>query len=401
MYDFIVVGAGIIGLSVSMQLSETYPQAKILVIEKEKDISMHQTGRNSGVIHSGIYYKPGSMKARFAKTGNDHMVEFCEREGVPYDRCGKLIVAVDQRELPQLEKLYQRGLKNGLDVKKVTKEEIREREPHLKAVDGIYVPTTGIVDYKQVSAAYVDKFKSQNGELQLETEVKAVENQTGHLLVKTNQGNFKTRFLINCAGLYSDKIAEKAGVKTDMQIVPFRGEYYKIRKEKEHLVKNLVYPVPNPDFPFLGVHFTRMVGGGVDIGPNAVLSFKREGYTKTDVDLKELIEVLKYKPFWQIAFGNMQEGLKEIFKSFSKKMFLKDVNKYFPQLKEEDLIPAEAGVRAQALSNDGRLLDDFFIVQSDRAIHVCNAPSPAATASLEIGNYIVGLVRKKNHSFSA
>lgn len=395
MYDFTIVGAGIVGLSVGMQLSETYPEASILIIEKEDHISLHQTGRNSGVIHSGIYYKPGSMKARFAKSGNEHLVEFCEREGVPYERCGKLIVAVDPKELPQLEHLYQRGLTNGLSVKKVAKEELREYEPHLTALEGIFVPSTGIVNYKQVAEAYVNKLEEKNGELLLETTVDTVDTYSDHLLVKTNRGNIKTRMLVNCAGLYSDKIAEKSGVKTDMQIVPFRGEYYKVKEDKAYLVKNLVYPVPNPAFPFLGVHFTRMMAGGVDIGPNAVPSFKREGYTKKDVDLRELYEVLKYRPFWQIAFGNMQEGLKEIFKSFSKSLFLKDVNKYFPQLTEEDLLPAEAGVRAQALSNDGRLLDDFFIARGDRAIHVCNAPSPAATASLEIGAYIVDLVQKK------
>lgn len=400
-YDFIIVGAGIVGLSVAMQLNEIYPNAKVSVIEKENDISLHQTGRNSGVIHSGIYYKPGSMKAEFAKHGNKNMIDFCRKEGVPFDQCGKLIVAVEQQEIPQLDDLYQRGIQNGLSIRKVTREEINEREPYVNGLGGIFVPETGIVDYKQVAGAYVNKIKECYGELLLGTKVQDVESYSDYLLVSTDQGNLKTKFIVNCAGLYSDKVAEKSGVKIDMQIVPFRGEYFKVNKEKEYLVNNLVYPVPNPDFPFLGVHFTRMMTGGVDIGPNAVPSFKREGYTKMDINIKELYEVLKYKPFWQIAFGNLQEGLKEIFKSLSKKMFIKDINKYFPQLTEDDLIPAESGVRAQALGSDGKLLDDFFIAETDRAIHVCNAPSPAATASLEIGNYIVELIQNKYRSPSA
>lgn len=400
MYDFVVVGAGIIGLSVSMQLSATYPQSNILVIEKEDEISLHQTGRNSGVIHSGIYYKPGSIKADFAKSGNNNLMTFCKREGVPFEQCGKIIVAVEENELDQMEKLYQRGLQNSLDVKKVSKEEINEREPYVNGLEGIFVPSTGIVDYKQVADAYKNKAQENGSEFLLGAKVQEIKKHSNYLSIKTDNDNIiQTKIVVNCAGLYSDKIAENSGVKTDMKIIPFRGEYFKVKKDKEYLVNNLIYPVPNPEFPFLGVHFTRMMAGGIDIGPNAVPSFKREGYTKRDVNLKELYEILKYKPFWQVAFGNMQEGVKEILKSFSKKLFLKDINKYFPQLTLNDLVPEKAGVRAQALGTDGKLIDDFFIAQTDRAIHICNAPSPAATASLEIGDYIVKLIQKKYASF--
>lgn len=392
MYDYVVVGAGIVGLSVAMQLSEAHPAAKVLVVEKESEISQHQTGRNSGVIHSGIYYKPGNMKARFAKKGNRHLMEFCQKEGVPYEQCGKLIVAVNEGELPQLEALYQRGLQNGLSVRKVSKQEIREREPYLTALAGIFVPSTGIVDFKQIAAAYAHKLKGNGGELMLETKVLDIDTRIDHLVIKTSRGSFKAKMLVNCAGLYSDKIAEAAGIKLDMRIVPFRGEYFRLKEDKADLVKHLVYPVPHADFPFLGVHFTRMLDGSVHIGPNAVPSLKREGYSKTAINLKELYETVSYKPFWRIAFGNMGEGLKEMGKSFSKSLFIKGVHAYFPQLNEEDIVPAEAGVRAQALDADGNLLEDFFIVKTERMIHVCNSPSPAATASLEIGAYIVGKI---------
>lgn len=396
MYDYIIVGAGIIGLSVAMQLSEKYRSKKILVIEKEHDISMHQTGRNSGVIHSGVYYKPNSFKASFSRKGNNSMYEFCEKEGVPFKKCGKLIVATREIELPLLEKLYDNGRKNDLSIKKMGGEEINEKEPHVCALKGVFLPSTGIVDYKKVADAYVNRMEKHGCELLLKTKVETVETYISHLLISTNQGNLKTKYLINCGGLYSDKIAEASGIKTDMKIIPFRGEYFKIKENKNHLVNGLIYPVPNPDFPFLGVHFTRDMEGNITIGPNAIPSLKREGYTKRDVNLKELYEIISYKPFWKTAFNNIHEGLDEVFKSFSKRKFLKEVNHFFPQLKEEDLIKAPAGVRAQALNTEGELVDDFLIVHADRAIHICNAPSPAATASLEIGQYIVELIAKQS-----
>lgn len=394
MYDFAIIGAGIVGLSVAMQLSKAYPDQKVIVLEKEEDIAMHQTGRNSGVIHSGIYYKPGSLKADFAKNGNQNMVDFCHKEGIPFDRCGKLIVAINESELTQLEQLYQRGLQNGIPVEKVNKEQIHAYEPYLDALAGIYVPTTAIVDFKQVARAYANKLEERQGELVFGAKVVTIDSYFDYHDIGTSAGSFKVKYIVNCAGLYSDKIAELAGIRLDMKIVPFRGEYFEIKSDQSHLVKNLVYPVPDPDFPFLGIHFTRMMDGGVTIGPNAVPGLKREGYKKTDIDIKEMSETLRFKPFWQIAFGNMSEGLKEVAKSFSERLFLKHVNRYFPQIRTEDIVPTDAGVRAQALDSDGHLLVDFFIARTDGMIHVCNAPSPAATASLEIGEYIVNVIRE-------
>lgn len=394
MYDYVVIGGGIIGLSTAMQLIESFPNAKIALIEKENAIATHQSGRNSGVIHSGIYYRPGSMKARFAKRGSERLIEFCERHDVPYERCGKLIVAVDKRELPQLEKLYQRGLENGLDVKMLSGEEVNEREPHVRALKGVYVPSTGIVNYIDVATAYANVFRSAGGEIFTNTELRSVSETQDDITLETTTNDIETKAVINCAGLYSDKVAQLFGLKLDVQIVPFRGEYYELDSSK-HLLNNLIYPVPNPDFPFLGVHFTRMMNGHVHIGPNAVLSFKREGYVKTDFDVRETMSVLTYPAFWKIAFRNAKEGLQEMYKSISKKAFLQDVQRYFPMITEGELHPADAGVRAQALSNDGKLLDDFLIAKTKRAIHVLNAPSPAATASLEIGRYIVSELKRR------
>src|SRR5699024_9637721 len=349
---------------------------------------------NSGVIHSGIYYEPNSLKANFSKTGNCNMMTFCQREGISFKKSGKLIVAVKEKELPILDWLYKRGIKNGLPVKQLTQKDITVKEPHLNALKGVYVPSTGVVNYKDVAEVFTHKVKSNNNEILLDTKVENIETYVDFILIKTNQGNFKTKFMINCAGLYSDKIAEHAGIKVDMKIIPFRGEYFKLKEEKKHLVKSLIYPVPNPKFPFLGVHFTRGINNEIFIGPNAVPSLKREGYAKKDFDIKEFYEVLKYKPFWTIAYNNMDEGIKEILKSFSKKLFLKEVNNFFPQLTKKDLIPSSSGVRAQAIRNDGKMLDDFFIAQTNHACHILNAPSPAATASLEIGKYVIELIEK-------
>ena len=395
MYDFLIVGAGIVGLSVGMHLSKEYPNAKIAVVDKEDDICHHQTGHNSGVIHSGIYYTPGSFKARFARNGSQSMVRFCEENDIPFEKCGKLIVAVDEKELPRLENLFQRGLANQLNIRKVGPEEINEMEPHVHAISGIYVSATGIVNYKQVGKVYAEKIKEKNGEILTGTKVQNINMTKEFIELETSRGMLRTKFMINCAGLYSDKITEMSGLKTDMKIVPFRGEYYELKKEKQYLVKNLVYPVPNPEFPFLGVHFTRMIDGHVHVGPNAVLSLRREGYKKTDIHIKELMETLTYRGFWKIASTYMGEGVKEMIRSFSKKAFVKNVQKYFPQIKAEDLVPSPAGVRAQALTKDGKLLDDFYILQTDRSIQIGNAPSPAATASLEIGRYVADLIKNK------
>ncbi|ASN04136.1 L-2-hydroxyglutarate oxidase [Virgibacillus necropolis] len=393
-YDYAIIGGGIIGLSVGMEVSKRHPDASILVIEKEAEISLHQTGRNSGVIHSGIYYKPGSLKAELARKGNLQLVEFCKEHGISHDICGKVIVATSEGELPLLEDLYTRGLQNQLAVEKTSVEELGRIEPHVKGISAIRVPSTGIVNYREVAQVFADLIQQNGGELALNTEVQDIITEQESVELRTNKGTFRSRYLINCAGLFSDRITQMANIKTDMKIIPFRGEYYELKPEKRHLVKHLIYPVPNPDFPFLGVHFTRMMDGRILIGPNAVPSFKREGYKKTDFHFKDFIEAATYPGFLKVARGNLSEGLKEIYRSYSKKSFIKDVQRFIPDIGEDDIRPAKSGVRAQALDQEGNLLDDFAIIRDKRAVHVCNAPSPAATASIEIGKEIVSYLEK-------
>ncbi|GAA6619900.1 L-2-hydroxyglutarate oxidase [Scytonema sp. NUACC26] len=397
MYDFAIIGGGIVGLSTGMALGKRYPNARILVLEKESQWAFHQTGNNSGVIHSGIYYKPGSFKAKFCHDGCRTMVEFCQEHGIDYEVCGKVIVATDKEELPRLENLYQRGLENGIDVRRITAEEVKEYEPHVKSVGGIFVSSTGIVSYKQVCFKYAEIIRQQGGDLRLNTKVERIVKSGNHQVLETNTGSFVTRFVINCAGLQSDRVAKMGKVDPQAKIVPFRGEYYELTPEKRSLVKGLIYPVPNPDFPFLGVHFTRMIDGTVHAGPNAVLSLKREGYHKTDFDLRDFAEVMTYPAFWKLAAKYADEGMKEIIRSFSKAVFTKSLQKLIPEVKSEDLVPTHAGVRAQALMNDGKLVDDFLVVRGENSVHVCNAPSPAATSSIEIGKYIVAQIPEQSH----
>ncbi len=397
MYDFAIIGGGIVGLSTGMALGNRYPDAKILVLEKESRWAFHQTGNNSGVIHSGVYYKPGSFKAKFCRDGCQSMVEFCQQHEIPYEVCGKVIVATEERELPLLENLYQRGLQNGIKVARITAEEVKEYEPYVNCLAGVRVFSTGIADYKRVCQKYADLIEKRGGDLRLNTKVeKIIETQSGQVL-ETNQGTFETRFVINCAGLHSDRVAKLGKVDPQAKIVPFRGEYYELVPEKRYLVKGLIYPVPNPAFPFLGVHFTRMIDGSVHAGPNAVLSLKREGYKKTDFDLRDFAEVMTYPAFWQLAAKHADEGIKEIIRSFSKAAFVRSLQRLIPEVKSEDLIPTHAGVRAQALMNDGKLVDDFLIIKGQNSVHVCNAPSPAATSSIEIGKAIVEQIPAQQH----
>jgi L-2-hydroxyglutarate oxidase len=389
MYDFAIIGGGIVGLSTAMTLSQRYPNARLVVIEKESRWAYHQTGNNSGVIHSGIYYKPGSFKAKFCRDGCQSMVEFCQTHDIPYEVCGKVIVATEEKELPQLEVLYQRGQQNGVPVTKVSAEEVKEVEPHVSCLAGLRVFSTGIADYKKVCQKYADITQQNGGDLRLNTKVlNIVENAQG-LVIETNQGAIATRFLINCAGLFSDRMAQLAGLDPKAKIVPFRGEYYELTPEKRYLVNTLIYPVPNPAFPFLGVHFTKMIDGSVHAGPNAVLSLKREGYTKTDFDLGDFLEVMTYPGFWKLAAKHADEGIKEIIRSFSKAAFVQSLQRLVPEVQYDDVVPTHAGVRAQALMRDGKLVDDFLIVKGQNSVHVCNAPSPAATSSLEIGKAVV------------
>ncbi|MDY6900123.1 MAG: L-2-hydroxyglutarate oxidase [Cyanobacteriota bacterium] len=397
MYDFAIVGGGIVGLSTSMALGERYPKAKILVLEKENQVAFHQTGNNSGVIHSGVYYKPGSFKARFSREGCRSMVQFCQEHGIDHEVCGKVIVATSPEQLPRLENLYKRGLENGLEVKRITSEEVKEKEPHVASVAGIWVSSTGIVNYKQVCQKYAEIIQKQGSEIKFNTKVEKIVASGKNQVLETNNGSFETRFVINCAGLYSDRVAKLGKVNPQAKIVPFRGEYYELTPEKRHLVKGLIYPVPNPDFPFLGVHFTRMIDGTVHAGPNAVLSLKREGYKKTDFNLRDFAEVMSYPGFWKLAAKHSDEGIKEIIRSFSKAAFVKSLQELIPEVRSEDVVPTHAGVRAQALMKDGKLVDDFLIVKGQNSVHVCNAPSPAATSSIEIGKAVAAEIPEFAH----
>ncbi|CAM3396663.1 L-2-hydroxyglutarate oxidase [Aeromicrobium ponti] len=389
MYDYIIIGGGIVGLSTGMELLNRFPAAKVAILEKESHVAAHQTGHNSGVIHSGIYYKPGSYKARLAKKGSESMTKFCRDHELEVDICGKVIVASEDFELPLLENLYQRGLENGLGIRMIGKSELNEIEPHVNGMKAIHVPMAGIVNYKQVSEKMAEVIKEKGGDILLNHKVLSIDETEQEVIVETRKGEIRGSYYINCGGLHSDRIAKLAQLKTDVKIVPFRGEYYMLKPEKSSLVKNLIYPVPNPNFPFLGVHFTRMINGSIDVGPNAVLSFKREGYKKTDINLADLMEVISYKGFWKLAGKYMKEGMDEMIRSASKELFMKNVQKLMPEIQKEDIVPGPAGVRAQALKDDGSLVDDFFIIPGKRSIHVLNAPSPAATASIEIGKEIV------------
>jgi len=400
-YDYAVIGGGIVGLSTAMQLARQYPHARILMLEKEASPALHQTGRNSGVIHSGIYYKPGSYKARFARAGSSSMVDFCREHDIPHEVCGKVIVATQEQERPGLDNLFQRGQQNGLPVSKISPQELNEIEPHVRCVAGIHVPTTGITNYRNVSQKYLELFLEQGGQAMFENEVRQIIDRGSTHLIKTTRSEFEAKFLVNCAGLYSDRITRLAGKDPGIKIVPFRGEYYQLAPSKRHLVKTLIYPVPNPDFPFLGVHFTRMIDGSVHCGPNAVLAFKREGYKKTDFNLRDFCETMSYRGFWRLARKNFGEGMKEIYRSVSKAAFVHSLQQLIPGVEAADLVPCEAGVRAQALLNDGRLVDDFLIVRGQNALHVCNAPSPGATASLEIGKAIVGQISQPSAKATA
>ena len=393
MYDITIIGGGIVGLSTAMAVGKKYSQANILVLEKESSWAYHQTGNNSGVIHSGIYYKPGSFKAKFCREGSRSMVDFCQEHNIAHDVCGKVIVATEEEELSLLEKLYLRGKENGLKVSKITREEVQEIEPHVSCLAGIKVNSTGIADYKQVCLKYAEIAESQGADLRLNTKVlQIVADSQSKKTIVTNQGEFTTKFVINCAGLQSDRVAKLNQVNPPAKIVPFRGEYYELVPEKRYLVKHLIYPVPNPNFPFLGVHFTRMVDGTIHAGPNAVLSFKREGYQKTDFDLADFLEVMSYPGFWKLAGKHWDMGLGEMIRSWNKAAFVRSLQRLIPEVQSQDLIPTHAGVRAQALKPDGKLVDDFLIIKGENTLHVCNAPSPAATSSLEIGKEIASQV---------
>ncbi|MES2795359.1 MAG: L-2-hydroxyglutarate oxidase [Bacteroidota bacterium] len=395
--DIIIIGGGIVGLASALKIKEANPNLSIILLEKESQVAAHQTGNNSGVIHSGLYYKPGSLKATNCINGYHLLIDFCEQENIPYELTGKVVVATKEEQKPLLNNLYERGLQNKLDgIRKISAAEVREYEPYVQCVEGMWVPQTGIVDYKVVSQKMAEKLINLGVELHFNTKVTGVAKGNTLNIVTTDKGSFESKLVINCAGLYSDKVAQMSqNEPIDVRIVPFRGEYYKIKPEKHYLVKNLIYPVPDPNFPFLGVHFTRMMRGGIEAGPNAVLAFQREGYKKMDINLKELYETLSWPGFQKVAMKYWQTGLGEMYRSFSKSAFTKALQELIPDIQESDLIEGGAGVRAQACDRNGGLLDDFSIIEDAMTINILNAPSPAATSSLSIGKSVAEMVAKR------
>ncbi len=394
--DIIIIGGGIVGLATALQLLRKNPSLDLTIIEKERTVAAHQTGHNSGVIHSGLYYKPGSLKAQNCLLGYKLLLEFCEQENIPFDLCGKIVVATREDEIPRLKDLHERGMANGL-VKNtwIGAEEIKEIEPHCAGISGLRVPYTGIVDYKVVSEKIAEIIQTRFGaEIHFGEKVIGIDRKEDLMHVITEKQTLQAKQIINCAGLYSDKVAKFTVPKLDVKILPFRGEYYELKPEKEYLVKNLIYPVPDPAFPFLGVHFTRMIGGGVEAGPNAVLAFAREGYTKSDINVKELTETLMWPGFQKIAVKYWQTGFGEFYRSYSKKAFTKALQRLIPELQPNDMVRGAAGVRAQACHRTDGLIDDFMILQEPGVVNVCNAPSPAATSALSIGFTVAGLIQK-------
>jgi L-2-hydroxyglutarate oxidase LhgO len=390
-YDGMIVGGGIVGLAVALRMLQTRGNCRIAVLEKESVFGSHQTGHNSGVIHSGIYYRPGSLKARLCIEGANRLIEFCKENAVPYHLCGKVVVACEPSELPFLEELLRRGTANGIEgLRLLSPSEVRRFEPHVSCIQGMHVPTTGIVDFQRVAQTYARVIETSGGRLLPRHRVTAIDGSGEIIEIRTDRGTFRTRCLVNCAGLHSDRVARLSGLTPDCRIVPFRGEYYQIRKERAHLVNTLIYPVPDPRFPFLGVHFTRMIDGKVEAGPNAVLAWAREGYTRSSFRLGDSLESLSYPGFWRLAARYWKPGIHEVLRSCSKDLFHKALQKLIPSIQRDDLIPGGAGVRAQALKKDGTLLDDFLVVRDGRAFHVLNAPSPAATSSLAIADHILG-----------
>jgi L-2-hydroxyglutarate oxidase len=380
-------------LATAWRLGQKLPEARITVLEKEDAVGKHQSGNNSGVLHSGLYYKPGSLKARLAVSGIRQMVAFCQEHGVPHEICGKLVVATSQEELPRLEALHERGRQNGLDgLALLGQDEMRAIEPHAGGLAALRVPQEGIVDYGKVCEALVAEITKPGGRVVTGAKVQKLRPASGGWVADTPKGEFACDLLVNCAGLHSDRVSQLAGERRQARIVPFRGEYYKIRQDRQHLVRNLIYPVPDPSFPFLGVHFTRLIHGGIEAGPNAVLAFAREGYRKTDVNLRDLFDALTYRGLWRFLARHPKMSWAELRRSFSKRLFSESLQRLVPEIQVADLETGGAGVRAQALTPDGELLQDFLIIARPNALHVLNAPSPGATAALAIGDYIAGQV---------
>lgn len=390
MFDYLIIGGGIVGNSVAMQLKNLNPKLRVALVEKESSLAKHQSGNNSGVIHSGIYYKPGSLKAANCINGYNQLLNFCDQNDINYEICGKLIVATNSNQFSTLDSIFKRGNENGLKKLKILgKEELQEREPHCSGLKALHVPSTGIVDYTKITIKMSDIFLNEGGEIFLNSKVKKINKSSNSFTVETNNRSFRSKKIINCSGLYSDKITKMTNPNEDITIIPFRGEYYDLVKEKRYLVKNLIYPVPDPNFPFLGVHFTRTIDGKIEAGPNAVLAFAREGYKNTNINFRELSQIITNKGFLKIAAKHWRNGLSELYRSFSKSAFTNELRKLVPEINENDLVAGSSGVRAQACNKKGELLDDFKLVFKDNILHVSNAPSPAATSCLSIGKTII------------
>jgi len=394
-YGVIIVGGGIVGLSVALEITQRFPRLRTLLLEKEDRVARHQSSHNSGVIHSGIYYKPGSLKAKLCVAGAAAMVEFCRAHGIPHSICGKVIVATRPEELQSLEELRRRGEANGVaGVRLIGSAELRELEPSASGLNALVVPSTGVTDYAAVCDKYAELIVERGGSILTSAEVLSLKRGASEIVAETKRGAFSTTYFINCAGLFSDRISRMAGDEPEVTIAPFRGEYYDLTPERSSLVRALIYPVPDPRFPFLGVHFTRRISGRIDAGPNAVLAFRREGYRRTDFKLKDLASSLAFPGFWRMGARYWRSGFDEVHRSFSKAAFVRALQRMVPAVRDEDLVPGGSGVRAQALKRDGTLVDDFQFVQSGNVLHVLNVPSPAATASLMIGRSIVEMAHK-------
>src|SRR5215472_11944019 len=387
--DVAIIGGGIVGLATAYNLTQQFPERRVVVLEKEAQLAQHQTGHNSGVLHSGIYYKPGSLKALNCRAGKQAMEAFCAAEGIEYEICGKVIVATSDAELPALQRIYERGQENGVRCAMIGREHLQELEPHTAGIKAIHVPESGIVNYPQVCQRLAARIQERDGHIMTNAAVTGMHRYSDHIVVNSLAGDFTVNYVVNCAGLHSDRVTALSGQQPEVKIVPFRGEYYEVKPQAQHLCRNLIYPVPDPNFPFLGVHFTRMIHGGVECGRNAVLAFKREGYRKFDISLRDTFTTLTFPGFWHMTAKYWRQGIAEQYRSFSKAAFLRAMQRLVPEIRSEDIHPARSGVRAQAIAPDGSMVDDFLIQEMERIVNVCNAPSPGATASLNIGKLIV------------
>lgn len=400
MHDYLIIGGGIVGLSTAWQLQQRKPDSSILLLEKESDLGKHQTGRNSGVIHAGIYYTPGSLKAKFCKAGVEATMEFCRRHEIPVEQCGKLIVASNDDEHEHMLQLYERANENGLDVELLDEKELRRREPNIMGTGAIFLRTTGITNFPAITREFAKQFEKLGGEVRLNSVVTNLRESAEAVTVTLADGQeIAARYLIACGGLMADRLAKMQGIDIDFQVIPFRGEYYQLPPGKNNIVNHLIYPVPNPDLPFLGIHLTRMIDGSVTVGPNALQGWKREGYGRININLRDVFEMIRFPGFWRVLRKNFKTGLRETWSSVWKRGYLKQIHKYCPSITLNDLHPYRTGIRAMAVKRDGTLVDDFLILESSRSLHVCNAPSPGATSAIPIGEHICDLVDLRNINF--